>query len=121
MAAAPSAMGPAYMTPSMPIKSGKMTMSGSRNKIWRVRDMNTPRRALPIELKKLEGDRLDAVDQRQEHINAEVPLRKLVVHLAAGAENTDDLPREKLEAGKRCQRKPGSHSQRQQIALLTRR
>ena len=54
MAAAPSAMGPAYMTPSMPIKSGKMTMSGSRNKIWRVRDMNTPRRALPIELKKLE-------------------------------------------------------------------
>ncbi len=35
-------------------KSGKMTMSGSRNKIWRVRDMNTPRRALPIELKKLE-------------------------------------------------------------------
>ena len=31
-----------------------MTMSGSRNKIWRVRDMNTPRRALPIELKKLE-------------------------------------------------------------------
>ena len=64
------------------------------------------------------GDRLDAVDQRQEHINAEVPLRKLVVHLAAGAENTDDLPRKKLEAGKRCQRKPGSHSQRQQIALF---
>ena len=61
---------------------------------------------------------MDAVDQRQEHINAEVPLRKLVVHLAAGAENTDDLPREKLEAGKRCQRKPGSHSQRQQIALF---
>ena len=46
-------MGPAYITPSMPKMSGKMTISGSRNKICRVSDINTPSCALPIELKKL--------------------------------------------------------------------
>ena len=39
MAAAASAIGPAYITPSIPINIGKMIMSGSRNNICLVSDI----------------------------------------------------------------------------------
>ena len=54
IAAAASAIGPAYITPSIPINIGNITMSGSKNNICRVRLNNTPRLDLPIELKKLD-------------------------------------------------------------------
>ena len=51
-AAAISAIGPAYMTPSIPMKIGKITMSGSKKRICLVSDMKIPSCDLPIELKK---------------------------------------------------------------------
>ena len=54
MAAAASAIGPAYITPSIPIKIGKIIISGSRNNICLVSDINTPSLDLPIELKKFD-------------------------------------------------------------------
>ena len=47
-----SAIGPAYMTPSIPKKIGKMTISGSRKSTCLVRDMITPSLAFPMEVKK---------------------------------------------------------------------
>ena len=43
-----SAIGPAYMTPSIPKKNGKMTISGSRKKTCLVSDMITPSLAFPM-------------------------------------------------------------------------
>ncbi len=45
---------------------------------------------------------------------------KLIVHLAAGAENTDDLPRKSWKQANAARESPVA-SQCQQIALLTRR
>ena len=46
-----SAIGPAYMTPSIPKKNGKMTISGSRKKTCLVSDLITPSLAFPMEVK----------------------------------------------------------------------
>ena len=62
MAAAASAIGPAYITPSIPIKIGKIIISGSRNNICLVSDINTPSLDLPIELKKF-----DVTDIGEQH------------------------------------------------------
>ena len=51
--AAASEMGPAYMTPSIPIKRGKIRTRGMRKRTWRVREIKIPRLALPMEVKKL--------------------------------------------------------------------
>lgn len=48
--AAASAIGPAYMTPSIPKKIGKITINGSRNKICLVRETTAPSLAFPIEV-----------------------------------------------------------------------
>ena len=47
-----SAIGPAYMTPSIPKKTGKMTIRGSRKSTCLVRDIITPSLAFPMEVKK---------------------------------------------------------------------
>ena len=46
-----SAIGPAYMTPSIPKKTGKMTIRGSRKSTCLVRDIITPSLAFPMEVK----------------------------------------------------------------------
>ena len=46
-----SAIGPAYMTPSIPKRKGKMTISGNRKNTCLVRDMITPSLAFPMEVK----------------------------------------------------------------------
>ena len=51
--AALSAMGPAYMTPSIPRKRGKIKIRGMRKITCRVRAISAPRLALPMEVKKL--------------------------------------------------------------------
>lgn len=53
-AANTSAIGPAYKIPSIPIKSGKITTNGSRNKICRVRDKKIPFTGFPIEVKNVD-------------------------------------------------------------------
>mgnify|MGYP003156225221 CR=1 FL=1 len=63
-------------------------------------------------------DRLDAIDKREEHIDAEVALRELEIHLAARSEHADDLPREQLEAEKRDHRQHRGRTQRQQVGVL---
>ena len=52
--AAASAIGPAYITPSIPINIGKIITSGRRKITCLVRDIMIPRVAFPIEVKKLE-------------------------------------------------------------------
>ena len=47
-------IGPAYITPLIPMNIGNIIISGSRKIICLVSDMNTPSCDLPIELKKLE-------------------------------------------------------------------
>ena len=44
-------MGPAYMTPSIPIKRGRITIRGSRKTSCLVRDMIIPSFASPMEVK----------------------------------------------------------------------
>lgn len=52
--AAPSAMGPAYITPSMlPMTLGSRIIRGSRKMICRVIEIKMPILALPMEVKKL--------------------------------------------------------------------
>lgn len=50
-AAAASAIGPAYITPSIPINNGKIKISGSRKSTCLVRDITIPSFAFPIEVK----------------------------------------------------------------------
>ena len=50
-AAAPSAIGPAYITPSIPIKTGKISISGKRKITCLVSDTTIPSFAFPIEVK----------------------------------------------------------------------
>ena len=52
--AAASAIGPAYITPSIPINNGKIMINGRRKITCRVRDITIPSFAIPIEVKKLE-------------------------------------------------------------------
>ena len=54
IAAAASAIGPAYITPSIPINNGKITISGNKKRICLVRDINTPSCYFPMELKKFD-------------------------------------------------------------------
>ena len=49
-----SAMGPAYMIPSIPAKRGKMRIRGRRKRICLVRDRKVPLLGFPMEVKKLE-------------------------------------------------------------------
>ena len=53
-AAAPSAIGPAYITPSIPINTGKIRMSGSKKITCLVSDTTMPSYAFPIDVKKTE-------------------------------------------------------------------
>ena len=48
-----SAIGPAYMTPSIPIKRGRIRSSGRRKMICLVNDIKIPFFGLPIAVKKL--------------------------------------------------------------------
>ena len=52
--AVPSATGPAYIMPSIPINLGKIRISGSSRMICLVSDRNVPDFGLPIEVKKLD-------------------------------------------------------------------
>ena len=52
--AAASAIGPAYITPSIPINNGKIMINGRRKITCRVRDITIPSFAIPIEVKKPE-------------------------------------------------------------------
>lgn len=52
--AALSEMGPANMTPSIPINSGNIRTRGSRKIICLVMARKIPREAFPMEVKKLE-------------------------------------------------------------------
>lgn len=54
IAAIKSAIGPAYIIPSIPMNNGKITMSGSKNKICLVRDKKIPFFGLPIAVKKVD-------------------------------------------------------------------
>lgn len=54
MSANPSAMGAANKIPSIPKKSGRMRISGTKKMTWRDKDRNTPLIALPVAAKKLE-------------------------------------------------------------------
>lgn len=49
-----SAIGPAYMIPSIPINSGMIKSKGKRKKICLVRDKKVPRFGFPIDVKKFE-------------------------------------------------------------------
>ena len=49
-----SAIGPAYISPSMPKISGKIKRSGSKNKICLVRDRNIPLFGFPMDVKKFD-------------------------------------------------------------------
>ena len=49
--AAASAIGPAYITPSIPIINEKITISGKRNSTCLVRDITIPSFAFPIDVK----------------------------------------------------------------------
>ena len=53
-AAARSAKGPAYMIPSIPQKSGRRTIKGSRKMICLVRDRKIPFFGLPMDVNKLD-------------------------------------------------------------------
>lgn len=52
--AAASAIGPEYITPSIPINNGKIMINGRRKITCRVRDITIPSFAIPIEVKKPE-------------------------------------------------------------------
>ena len=52
--AAASAIGPAYITPSIPINNGKKMNNGRRKTTCRVRDITKPNYAIPKEEKKPE-------------------------------------------------------------------
>ena len=49
--AAASAIGPAYITPSIPIINEKTMINGKRNSTCLVRDMTIPSFAFPIDVK----------------------------------------------------------------------
>ena len=51
IAAAASAIGPAYITPSMPMNFGKIRINGSKKITCLVSDTTIPSFALPIEVK----------------------------------------------------------------------
>ena len=53
-AATESAIGAEYITPSIPKNIGRMTISGRRKIIWRVREMKIPRLAFPMAVKKFD-------------------------------------------------------------------
>ena len=53
-AAAASAIGPAYITPSIPINKGKIRISGSKNSTCLVSDTTIPSLAFPMDVKKPE-------------------------------------------------------------------
>ena len=96
-----SAIGPAYMTPSIPKKIGKTTISGSRKSTCLVRDMITPSLAFPMEVKKAGGHRLDSVGKGHQHEDAEIFFCKMKVQVAAVSEDAYDLMWEELEADKK--------------------
>ena len=73
---APSAMGPAYITPSIPQMAGKMRMRGMRKIICRVREMRMPIFARPMAVKEVGNQRVQAVGKGHEHVDAEVFLCK---------------------------------------------
>ena len=50
-----SAIGPAYMMPSMPINSGRITINGSKKRIWRVRDRKIPFFGYPIAVNRFDA------------------------------------------------------------------
>ena len=50
--AAASAIGPAYITPSIPIVTENTRINGKRNRTCLVRDMTIPSFALPMDVKK---------------------------------------------------------------------
>ena len=50
-AAIRSATGAEYITPSIPKNIGRMRIRGRRKIIWRVRDINIPVPAFPMEVK----------------------------------------------------------------------
>ena len=54
IAAMASAIGPAYMIPSMPRKIGSISMKGNKKKICLVKEIMIPNLAFPIDAKKLE-------------------------------------------------------------------
>ena len=53
-AAKVSAMGAAYMMPSIPHRRGKMTINGNRKMICRVKLKNVPIFGFPMEVKKVD-------------------------------------------------------------------
>ena len=53
-AAIPSAIGPAYMIPSIPKNTGKIRIRGSKKIICLVRDKNSPLFGFPMDEKKFE-------------------------------------------------------------------
>ena len=84
-----SAIGPAYMTPSIPKKTGKMTIRGSRKPSFSNGG------------KKAGGHRLDPVSKGHQHEDAEIFFCKMKVQVAAVSEDAYDLMREELEADKK--------------------
>ena len=62
-AAVKSAIGPAYMIPSIPKNNGKIKISGNRKRICRVRDKMIPFLGLPIAVKKF--DEIGCIKQIQ--------------------------------------------------------
>ena len=94
-----SAIGPAYMTPSIPKKTGKMTISGSRKSTCLVRDHTKP--GFSNGGKKAGGHRLDPVGKGHQHEDAEIFFCKMKVQVAAVSEDAYDLMREELEADKK--------------------
>ncbi len=51
-----SAIGPAYIIPSIPQINGKIIMRGNKNRICRVNDRNNPSLGFPIDEKKFDDN-----------------------------------------------------------------
>ena len=85
--AAASAIGPAYMTPSIPINIGKMTISGSRKDHLSGQRHDDTKTCLSYRSKKSGGHWLDTIGESQEHKNPQIVFCKFKVQITSAAKH----------------------------------
>ena len=118
--AAVSAMGPAYMTPSIPIKRGRITIRGSEKNKLSGKGHDNSKFCFSDGGKKSCRHGLYAVGKGQKHKNPKIAFCKLKVQIASCSEKSYNLVREKLKTEKKYSCDNGTGSYGITISFLTR-
>ena len=101
-AAAASAMGPAYITPSIPRKIGKNDKKRKQENNLSGKGHEYTQYGFPNGGKEIGSNRLYAIYKSQKQKDSEIPFREFKIGLASVSKDGNNLPWEKLKA-EECQ------------------